>query len=119
MLHLRGLQGAGLLHTLSKRLNLTETKVTANGQVQTRLAQKYGSHIREQIQLAPEEENRSEDEVCGSNHGLTNLAEAIKPADWRSARVQEIAPPHSLIRSIRKSLAELRELLSGDCYQPT
>src|SRR5262249_27784609 len=37
----------------------------------------------------------------------------------RSARVWEIAPPHSLVGSIRKSLAELRELLSGDCHPPT
>src|SRR5262249_54575604 len=87
--------------------DLSETRVTANGRVRTRLAQKYGLHIREQIQLAPGEDqagsyvaNRSEDEVCGPNggpsNGLTNLAQAIKPADRRSARVREIAPPRAL-----------------------
>src|SRR5438552_18721792 len=108
MLHLRGLQGAGLLHTLSKRLNLTETKVTANGQVQTRLYQKYGLRIRERVRVSPVEDRSHDEEAAKTSgqpaYGLVKLAGTTETADPRSAPV----PVAATAGSIQELLDELR-----------
>src|SRR5438093_956822 len=100
MLRIRGLRGNRLLHALSTHFDLTEMKVTANGRVQTRLYQKFGLHIREQVQLPPAEDRTGsaangspEEEVFEPDgwpsSGLMNLAEAMQPSDRRSATVLE------------------------------
>jgi CheY-like chemotaxis protein len=124
-----------LLHALSTHFDLAETKVNGNGngRVQTRLYEKFGLHVREQIQIAPPEDRMDrdvsnrllepEEEVFGAHggpsNGLINLADAMQPVERRLATVHEIAPLPSVVALIRKSLADLRELLSDDGYRST
>ena len=92
MFRLRGLRGDRLLQALSAHFDLCETKVTADGLVQTRLYQKYGFSIREQIRLplgdhrppaeasdSPDFEDESAEPAGESSNQLINLAEAMKP----------------------------------------
>src|SRR5262249_49267695 len=113
MFHFRGLQGAGLLHTLSKHLNLTETKVTANGQVQTRLYQKYGLRIREQVRVSPVEDPSHDEEAAKTSaaaaHGLVNLAATMTSDGLRSAPVPEAARAGAFL----ELLGEVSERQSG------
>ena len=121
-----------LLEALSADFDLSETRVTANGRVQTRSYEKYGLHIQERIQLPPPEDQRylpvanglngsngshgdaPHGPANGSSNGLLKLAGAMKEAERLPAPAPEIAPPVSLAGSIRRSLVELRELLSGE-----